>query len=528
MTPRNKLCFLWCVLFCTSCATRSLRLQTRPRRLLVMVLDQFRPDYVSRLQLANIQALARRSAVFDNAWVGHLPATTVISHEVLPRGRFPANLPWGDDLFHDVEGKIGEKGRMYDPGELSFETMKKLLTPYDNTHMARAVPGKGRFLVVGQKRYAVFAMAGSLADVVVTFSETLKDDAGTWAGWAHPDGHGMAAWLQHPPGNRFWVDTRPTLGTDACVYKLGGYKYAPLVLNERVGGDAWVTEIAMRLMEEEDWRVALLTFGAIDRVGHMFGADLDLLSPNPHLPLANVVRFADAQVGRMFDFLHRKGYDRDTLVVVTADHGGLGTRNWQGVDRPGGALDNWMWGDVANVITNPQLRPVLEPLLQWGLRAAYTDTLLRLYFHSNANPKRVEVVAQLPGVVWVGEKRAVSRGFTYATVYDAVNTIPQQRDRKWLVVHLPTLLQTYASHASPDLLAVLDAQTSYGQRGEHGGAQEMVQRIPLYIAGPGVTPGVRYEPVRLVDLAPTVWEMFAGYVVAGMNGKSFASALTVH
>ncbi|MFM8412746.1 MAG: sulfatase, partial [Alphaproteobacteria bacterium] len=33
------------------------------------------------------------------------------------------------------------------------------------------------------------------------------------------------------------------------------------------------------------------------------------------------IRYADGQLGRLFDFLRERGLDRDTLVVITADHG---------------------------------------------------------------------------------------------------------------------------------------------------------------------------------------------------------------
>ena len=110
----------WLVLAClaaTACA-RPRPAPTRPRRAVIVVLDMFRADYPQRLRLPALEALARRGAVFENAFVGHLPATTVVSHQVLPRGLYPKNLAWSDDLHRDVEGLLGEPGRLYDPGEI--------------------------------------------------------------------------------------------------------------------------------------------------------------------------------------------------------------------------------------------------------------------------------------------------------------------------------------------------------------------------------------------------------------------------
>ena len=67
--------------------------------------------------------------------------------------------------------------------------------------------------------------------------------------------------------------------------------------------------------------------------------------------------------------------------------------------------------------------------------------------------------------------------------------------------------------------------------GEHGGRyhrssvyDEQV-RIALGFVGPGATPGVVAEPVSLVDLAPTLWELAGSTAPAGINGRSLLVAL---
>ena len=50
----------------------------RPSRVIILVLDQGRPDTIERYKMANVQALMRGGANFSNAHVGHMAAETVI------------------------------------------------------------------------------------------------------------------------------------------------------------------------------------------------------------------------------------------------------------------------------------------------------------------------------------------------------------------------------------------------------------------------------------------------------------------
>ena len=66
---------------------------------------------------------------------------------------------------------------------------------------------------------------------------------------------------------------------------------------------------------------------------------------------------------------------------------------------------------------------------------------------------------------------------------------------------------------------------------EHGGLghgythHREVLRVPLVIAGPGVSRGVVEQPVSMVDLMPTVLEMVGVEVPEGIDGRSFAPSV---
>src|SRR4051812_47588774 len=61
----------------------------RAQRVLIVVVDQLRPDYVGTFAMPNVRALMRDGVDFPRAWVGHMASETVITHNVITSGRLP-------------------------------------------------------------------------------------------------------------------------------------------------------------------------------------------------------------------------------------------------------------------------------------------------------------------------------------------------------------------------------------------------------------------------------------------------------
>ena len=92
-----------------------------------------------------------------------------------------------------------------------------------------------------------------------------------------------------------------------------------------MGGDNWSADAAIRVIEgDPDWRGMLVSLGAIDKMGHMWGPEDNVTGPPgsdeqlSHLPFA--AKNADAQVGRIVGALRAEGLLDETLIVITADH----------------------------------------------------------------------------------------------------------------------------------------------------------------------------------------------------------------
>jgi len=61
-----------------------------------------------------------------------------------------------------------------------------------------------------------------------------------------------------------------------------------------------------------------------------------------------------------------------------------------------------------------------------------------------------------------------------------------------------------AADDGPDVIGLLHDKTSYGVYGDHGGAQESVQRVPMVFWSPGMRHDSTREAFHTADVMPTI------------------------
>ena len=248
--------------------------------------------------------------------------------------------------------------------------------------------------MVGQKGYAVDSAAAesvfdtSDADIAVRFSARTRAHpaAGTpdaacnatlGGRYRGPDGVNVPTYIKDPFCGRLLRQLPTTYGTDAAfpswIYPLDGNRFVPGHDLDHLGGDNWVADAAMDMMENEDWSGMFVTMGGIDKAGHMWGADSDVQSAPGSIDYQSHVQFnaenADVQLGLMLDKLEELGQLDDTLVVLTADHGATFGTEFYGKTAPGVSATsdtNWYYGPDSKptVYNNPS--PAIQPLVATG------------------------------------------------------------------------------------------------------------------------------------------------------------------
>jgi len=459
-----------------------------------------RPDYIDRFDLRHFQALRAASRHYPEAYVGHLGSQTVVSHLVISTGLPPKALPWQDNVMVDWAGTLGDPGAVWDTGRLTTDQAWTLMASIPRSAY---LPGRissatgRRTFSIGEKDYSTRLMGGPTADAIVTLQKV--------SGRCEPTGVNVPEYITADP--RYSLDCTETYGTGLpTVYALDGDHYVPGDDPAHLGGDTWTTDVALEVMAREDWAGLFLTFGGIDKIGHMLGEqDSDGLTsvPSPYR-LRDIAVNADAQLGRLLDALTSHDLLERTLIVVTADHGGqtntfyLGNNRYQsccGSANNTAAIEPPYW---------------IEHLKQLGpLQASYEDTSVKVWLADSSDSSEAPVIAGLADISGMTEVYALRQRddrWQYERVFSRLDRQTPEF-RRWAERHHAELVDTMASPSAPHLVGLLADGFGFGRIGDHGGAQERVQRIPMMIRVPAEGGSVRTEALRLVDIAGEVAQL---------------------
>jgi hypothetical protein len=505
-----------------------------PQRVLIVVLDQLRPDYVDKFDMRNVKALMRDGTSFDNAYLGHMASETVISHNVITSGQLPRDMGWADEVYRDSDNVLGAgTDSMWISGSFSRDQFNQLIAHGGYAKLAdylhAAHPGT-KFIAAGQKNYAVYSANGPTGDISVTFSSRNFDCDGDGVNnWRGPTGFNVPAYLSAPPCGRYYVDSATSMSygtattSPAWMYPLDGNRFAPGFDAAHRGGDVWTADAGMAMMANEPWSGMLLTLGSIDKASHMWGGITDdgtyaEGSQEEQAHLRFIAKTADAQVGRIMQRLRDLDQLDETLVVLTTDHAGQPATHFNGVNQPGRSDNNWYYGATQNgTFLSPS--PSLAPLIATGnVRFTYQDSAIRTWLTDTsaaAKTSAANVMATLPDVI------ATYRldGRRYRLVRANVRAMSRSELVYW-AQHGQEIVDTMAAPYSADVVGLLRDDTSYGVAGDHGGAQRPVQEIPIVFAGAGVGSRDSQYPLRSVDILPTILRKLGIAARPGLDGKA--------
>ncbi len=495
----------------------------RPSRVLIVVIDAFRPGYIERFDMENVKALMHQGTSFPNGIVGHMAAETVISHSVMTSGMFPKHMGWSNEVYRDVDNILGEgAGAYYVTSSMSCDQFRALSVaggyPRLSDYLDRAYP-KGKFFAIGQKPTAT-CTAGQPADAgdsIITFGSSEFDcDGDGVLSWRGPNGgENVPAYISRPVCGRYYVNSDENLdyGTKttppAWMYPLDGNRFVPGYNRKHLGGDVWTADAAIDVMRHEPrWRGMLVSMGDVDKVGHMWGprdtGSTGSTDKQAHLKFA--VNTADKQVGKIMAALEKQGLDDDTLVVLTADHAVQQAVHYHGVNRPEQSSYNWYYGkDSDESYLDPS--PAIKPMIATGnIDFMYQDGHIAAWLHDRSKKdlkQAARVMRTLPDVAATYYRD----GSRYKLSWAGGGMTGSER--RWWAQH-KDLVNTMAAPYGPDVVGLLRDRTSYGVIGDHGGHQKAIQRIPIILAGPGVEPGATpKQEARLVDLLPTTLDLMS-------------------
>jgi hypothetical protein len=507
------------------------------KRVVMVVLDQLRPEFIDAFDMDNVKALMAEGTSFDNAYLGHMGSETVVSHNVMTSGILPKHMGWADEWLRDSDGVLGPVNARYVTGSMGQPEFDALITdkgyPKLAEYLHAAFPGK-TVATIGEKNYATYSMGGPGSDIRITFSgrafDCDGDDGLTWRG---PTGVNVPDYIASPTCNRYYVDADKALDYDtlttspAWMYPLEGNRDFPGYDKAHLGGDVWVTDTAFDVMDHEDWSGLMLTYGGIDKAGHMWGGLNDRPpypgASNPDTHMANMAKIADEQIGRLMAKLEADGVLDETLFVLTTDHAQLTAKKHFGVNGALRGNFNWYYGsdaDEAYLDPQPQIKRLIKRTGN-NVEMSMQDSAIRTWLVKRsvkAKKQAADVMATLGGV----RASYYRSGSHYTLRWQAPRSKFGKAEWAWYRKHGQEIVNTEAASYGPDVIGLLADKTSYGVAGDHGGAQESVQRIPIVFHGAGVkagaTPG---KAIRSVDILPTMLRELGIKKMHPMDGRTY-------
>jgi Type I phosphodiesterase / nucleotide pyrophosphatase len=443
-----------------------------PRYVFVFVIDGGIPSYLKLGDFPHIAGLSREGITYTRAWDGMLETETPTGHASLGTGSLPRRH--GVLSFSWVRDN-GSVEHPTNPVPIAQGDLERVLAgsgvPSIASELKRADPSATTVVTSGHKDYAVDSVGGPYADYLMFY--TLRGQ--TWAPVAIP---------RHVP-------PRPVLDAPGLT------AYAPTLGPGQQ--DSLAVQLALSAFRNLHQRLTIVNVPEFDwPLGHLHGGIADRW-------LAwKLTTALDDDIASVQDELRREHILKQTLFVITADHGMLGLRHTvshslieKAVADAGTSLIDYQYHSAGYLWLRDRTR---SQAVAQNVLALHTPDIEAVYYRVPGT-FRYERAQGLPIAA------ATNRAYQF-------------------------LLSTEASDGSPQVVIMLKEDSSIagrnetGWRGDHGGASWHSEHIPLIFSGPGIRRGVHSAyPATIYDIAPTILTLMSA-PHDGMDGIPLADALT--
>jgi arylsulfatase A-like enzyme len=294
-----------------------------------------------------------------------------------------------------------------------------------------------------------------------------------------------------------------------------------------------------------------VTMGGIDKAGHMWGAQDDAATftgscsvgtpeavgaAQTHVRCA--AENADVQLGKLLDAVEAldAADHGETLVVLTADHGATYGQSFHGKTGAGDSNSNWYYAPVTvydfgspvppetcvmsvctpSIYNRPS--PALDVLRATNnIQFSYQSTAIETWLIDHSVAKKKEGAAAMlrtPGVI-----ASYWRDGGAFRLYG--QNAMTKAESGWWKKHGLELVNTMAADNGPDIVGLLHDKTSYGVYGDHGGAQESVQEVPMVFWSPSLAfENTTGGPFHTTDVMPTILEVMGIPLTAPLDGRA--------
>lgn len=464
---------------------------TRPatpaaRYAVILVLDGARPGYFNLRAMPHLLSLMKLGTTYNQAFVGQMLANTPPSHATIGTGVFPRSH--GIMGFWWEDSRTGTLTRPTDTDAVESGALEAVMQRYHAPSLAGSVkspyPNAKVVSTSGHKCYAADAMGTASADYILC--SLIYHDR--WVA--------QAVGSHRPPSGAI---NNPSFDAPIPNPSSG---FAPAVEQWKLGEENdWTTRYSLWAFHRVHYpRLLMINLPETDVTGH-FAVDRSAVE-------GTLMQHFDRELGSLVAAYKRAGIFRQTVFVVTADHG------------------------MTRVKTRIPFSIYTQAVELAGATKVYleADTAGAMGIKESEKAKQVAInVALLGGPnVEATFYKIYSGGRWQYRLAAARSSVSTALERTYL-----SLVDTSACVDGADVVAIYPPHVTTGDHpvgkyhwvGGHLGPQWDEQHIPLVIAGAGIRHGaVSSYPARLVDIAPTL-EYLLGSRRQRTDGVVLGSAL---
>jgi predicted AlkP superfamily pyrophosphatase or phosphodiesterase len=511
----------------------------RPKLVLVVVIDQFRPDYLTRFSRffgnGGFNLFLRRGASFPLAKYEHANTFTCPGHAVVLTGSYAERNGIVSNWWYDQ--KAGREEYCAADSSASLlgvdgpgRSPRNLIDSTVGDGLKRANGGRSRVITISGKDRAAIMLGGHLADAAYWMRDTLITTSTYYERELPP-------WVQRFNASKaassylgkIWTRLLPTeayavAGPDDVTAEqdIGGmgrtFPHRPVrdsagknlidafetspYHNEVLARFAMEAVVNERLGEHTEPDLLAIGFSANDLIGHAFG-------PDSHEVMDATVR-TDRLLQRFFSFLGRRLGLANVAIVLTADHGVAPLPELTRDDKPNPRAARFDPSKVGAAV-EARLRTKYGPADSSGWVIHQEFPYVYLNLHSLQQKK-----------VSVAEAEAVAKSAAegVAGVEQAITATELERQRSQGVQtsaersFYPGRCGNLVYQLFPYWIA--DTQP-VGTT--HGSPWDYDADVPLLWFGAGIAPGTYRDTAAVADIAPTLSAILGIQPPSGSQGR---------
>lgn len=514
--PRRFLSLLLCAV---SLAAQSPA--TKPKLLLVVVIDQFRYDYLTRFRAEYHGGFARlleHGAVFTNAHYMHVPTVTAIGHSTVLTGATPSvsgivGNEWYDRASKRMVTSVSDSDTQLlggSPGQTGASPRRLLVSSVPDE---MKIAGKAsKAIGISIKDRSAILPPGHMADAAYWFDEASGHFvSGTYYEPALP------GWVRQfddaQPAAKYksteWrpLDAKPG-DAPFCSMAEGNGPRACRTLEATPFGNEMLETFAEQAIEHEalgthpGTDVLTVSFSSNDYVGHALGPD----SPE----VRDISIRTDRTLGKLLEFIDARLGAGKTLVVLTADHGVAPVPEVNAARKmPGGRLDATEFFAVMKKALGDKFGDGqwLIPNTGGTLYLNYEELAAHKVDAKAARRVLADAARAFPHIARVYTRDEMEAGADTGDTVGRAMRNGYYGPRSGDVFVLPEPYFIFSGHGAT--------------RGTtHGSPYGYDTHVPVIFFGPGVRAGVYRRNIAVNDVAPTIAAFFDVEPPSGAFGEA--------